>query len=264
MGLTMVAFAGTATSAPVTSCTWAEGTGSVAGDVLMPQEARQLALRQARSQAIQKAVGVAVHAETIVRDFAVVSDFIQTLTKGYVRSEQVVRWEQDRYQPRADETPIPIYRVTLKVCVLPVATLRDPGFFVTVTANKVVFTSGEKANLTIKSTRPAAIMIYNLTADDQVRPYEGAPWMGLPMKVDGVETATFPPTGVVLEMELPKGLSRTSEAFIIVATKRADHIVLPLQVGKQGTVSLSEFYAAVAAVETDIVETIVPYSIVGR
>ncbi len=171
---------GATQEAPAADCIWAEGTGSVAGDVLTPQEAKQLALRQARAQAIEKAVGVEVRAETIVRDFAVASDFIKTLTKGYVRSEQVVRWEQDRYQPRGTETPIPIYRVTVKACVLPITTLRDPGFFVTATVNKVVFAPGEKASLAVKSTRRADITIFNLTADDQVRPYEGAPWMGLP------------------------------------------------------------------------------------
>ena len=66
------------------------------------------------------------------------------------------------------------------------------------------------------------------------------------------EIGTFPPTGVSLVMELPGNYPRTSEALIIVATKRADHVVLP------------EFYAVLAAVESDGVETIVPYSIVRR
>ena len=78
------------------------------------------------------------------------------------------------------------------------------------------------------------------------------------------EIGTFPPTGMSLVMELPGSYPRTSEAFIIVATKRADHVALPLQAGKQGAVSLPEFYAALAAVEADVVETIVPYSIVRR
>ena len=55
-----------------------------------------------------------------------------------------------------------------------------------------------------------------------------------------------------LVMELPRGYPRTSEAFTIVATNRADHVVLP------------EFYAVLATVEADVVETIVPYSIVRR
>ena len=66
------------------------------------------------------------------------------------------------------------------------------------------------------------------------------------------EIGTFPPTGLSLVMELPGSYPRTSEAFIIVATKRADHVVLP------------ELYDVLAAVEADVVETIVPYSIVGR
>ena len=66
------------------------------------------------------------------------------------------------------------------------------------------------------------------------------------------EIGTFPPTGVSLVMVLPRGYPRTSEAFIIVATKQADHVVLP------------ELYAVLAAVEADVVETVVPYSIVRR
>jgi len=66
------------------------------------------------------------------------------------------------------------------------------------------------------------------------------------------EIGTFPPTGMSLVMELPGSYPRTSEAFIIVATKRADHVVLP------------EFYAVLAAVNAVVVETIVPYSIVRR
>jgi hypothetical protein len=53
-------------------------------------------------------------------------------------------------------------------------------------------------------------------------------------------------------MELPGSYPRTSEAFIIVATIRADHVVLP------------ELYAVLAAVEAGVMETIVPYSIVRR
>lgn len=49
-----------------------------------------------------------------------------------------------------------------------------------------------------------------------------------------------------------------------MATKRTDHVMLPLQIGKQETVSLPEFYAALATVEADVVDTIVSYSIVGR
>lgn len=252
------------TRAPAADCIWAEGMGLVSGDLLKPQEAKQLALRQARAQAIEKAVGIEVRAETLVRDFMVASDFIKTLTKGYVQSEQVLRWDQEAYQKKATEPPIPIYRVRLKACVKPLATLHDPGFTVTATVNKVAFAPGEKARLDITSTRPAEIRIFNLMADDRVRPYDRMSWMGLPLRLEPSERGMFPPTGVALVMELPPGYPRTSEAFILVATKQADRVVLPVPVGTEGTISLPEFHEALAAVEADLVETIVPYSIIGR
>jgi hypothetical protein len=52
-------------------------------------------------------------------------------------------------------------------------------------------------------------------------------------------------------MELPGSYPRTSEAFITVATKRANHVVLP------------ELYCCADGREVDVVETIVAYSI-GR
>lgn len=254
----------TAARASAADCIWAEGTGLVSGDLLKPQEAKQLALRQARAQAIEKAVGIEVRAETLVRDFVVASDFIKTMTKGYVQSEQVVRWDQDRYQKKVNEAPIPIYRVTLRACVKPLASFHDPGFMVTATVNRATFSPGEKARLNITSTRPVEIRIFNLTADDRVQPYDSLPWMGLPLRLEPSERGTFPPTGVALVMELPPGYPRTSEAFILVATKQADRVVLPMPVGTEGTVSLPEFYAALATVEADLVETIVPYTIIGR
>lgn len=268
MGVTVVSglFPTTAVaSRPGTAdCIWAEGMGVVSGDLLKPQEAKQLALRQARAQAIEKAVGIEVRAETLVRDFAVASDFIKTLTKGYVQAEQVVRWDQETYQKKVNEEPIPIYRVRLKACVKPLATLHDPGFRLTATINKTTFTSGEKARLEVTSTRPVDVMIFNLTADDRVQPYDRIARMGLPLRLEPSERRTFPPTGVALVMELPPGQPRTSEAFILVATKQADQVLLPMPVGNEGTLSLSEFSAALANVEEDLVETIVPYTIIER
>lgn len=236
----------------------------VSGDLLKPQEAKQLALRQARAQAIEKTVGVEVRAETLVRDFAVASDFIKTLTKGYVQSEQVVRWEQERYQKKGTEEPIPIYRVTLKACVRPLVTLHDPGFRLMTALNKTTFASGEKARLEITSTRPVDVLIFNLTADDRVQPYDRIARMGLPLRLEPSERRAFPPTGVALIMELPPGQSHTSEALILVATKQTDHVVLTMPAGTEGTISLSEFYSALASAEADLVETIVPYAIIER
>lgn len=245
-------------------CKWADGTGSVAADVLTPGEAKQLALRQARAMAIAKVTGTEVRSQTVVKDFMLASDFIKTLVNGYVRAEQIVRWEQDKYQPSPNEPPIPILRVHLRACVLPRASMHDPEFVVRAELNKYVFVPGEKGTLRVTSSRRAHVAIFNLTADDRIRPYIGQPGIGPPLLLEAGEAASFPPAGVSLVMELPPGQPRTSEAFIVVATKAEDQVVLPVRIGVQESLSIAEFYAGFGSIDADVVETIVPYSILGR
>lgn len=235
----------------------------MAADVLSTAEARQLALRQARSAAIADALGVEIKSATLVRDYMLAADFVRTLVKGYVTREQVVRWDQDRYQPSPKESPIPILRVTLRACVVPVAEKRDPGFGLKATLNKPVFMPGEKAKLEVNSTRPAHVTIFNLTDDDKVRLYGGVV-MGLPLQVLPGTPSRFPPPGVSLVMELPPGQIRASEAFIVVATRAEDRIQLPLAGDPDGILPLTEFYDRLSVVQADIIEEIVPYAIIGK
>jgi hypothetical protein len=246
-------------------CRWAEGTGSVAADVLTAGEAKQLALRQARAMAVARATGVEVHSQTIVKDFMLASDFIKTLSRGYVRAEQILRWEQEKYQRVSTDTPIPIFKVHIKACVLPRASLRDPEFLVRAALNKPVYLPGEKATLTVTSSRRAHVAIFNLTADDRVGVYVGQAGIDTPLVLEPNQAATFPPSGVSLVMELPQGQARTAEAFLVVATKVEHAVSLPLRLaGRGATLSLTEFYAGLANIETDVVEAIVPYSIIGK
>jgi hypothetical protein len=267
LSLSCVLFAmhSAAPSLHATECKWAEGTGAVAADVLTSAEAKQLALRQARAMAIARATGIEVRSQTIVKDFMVAGDFIKTLSQGYVRAEHIIRWEQEKYQPSTIDTPIPIFKVHLKACVLPRASLRDPEFLVQAQLNKPVYVPGEKAKLTVTSSRRAQVAIFNLTADDRVGVYMGQPGIGPPLLLDPNQEATFPPQGVSLIMELPPGQQRTSEAFLIIATKAEQDAALPLRLGSRGsTISLAEFYAGLADIQADVAEAIVPYSIIGR
>jgi hypothetical protein len=93
----------------------------------------------------------------------------------------------------------------------------------------------------------------------------GQPGIGPPLLLEPNQTETFPPQGVSLVMELPAGQLRTSEAFLIVATKAEQEAALPLRFGKRGnTISLTEFYAGLSEIDADVIEAIVPYSIIGR
>jgi hypothetical protein len=246
------------------ACMWADGTGTVVAEKLTPEEAKQLALRKARAMAIEKAVGIEVNSETVTKDFMLAVDFIKTLVRGYIKREQIVGWEQEKYQPVPSDAPIPIYRVQMRVCVLPRPILRDPEFVLRAELNKAIYTPGDKGRLQVTSSRRAQVAIFNLTADDRVRPYMGQPGIGPPLFLEPEEGQIFPPRGVSLVMQLPPGQTRTAEAFIIVATKTDDGVSLPLRMGTRDSLSLTEFYENLIDIEADMVETIVPYSIMEK
>jgi hypothetical protein len=248
--------------ATVLSCEWVRGTGEVFADNFTPAEARTMALRQARYQAIEKATGVYVSGATLVKDFTYVGEFVKSISKGYIREEKIISWEQDKYQPSERDFPVPILRVTLEVCVQPARPLHDTGFMITAAINKQTFTKDEKAVLEITSSRKAFLHIFNLTADDKILYYHKPPALQMPIPVEAGVKITFPRKGISLEMAPPAGYKKATEAFIIVAT--ANDINLPLVFRDKRELSLAEFYDGIMAIEGDMAESMVVYSIEGR
>lgn len=240
-------------------CKWAEGKGEVAIEGITPAEAKNLAIRQARSNAIEREIGAEVKGESLVKDYSLLGDFIRSLSRGYIRDEKVIRWEQDKFQPSPQDPPVPIFRVFIKACVEPSKALKDKGFQVKVNINKTAFNEGEMASLTIKSSRKAYINIFNLTAKDRVQYYHQPPYINMPVAVDADETMHFPPKGVSLEMSVPSGHKRAAEAFIIVAT--IEKVSLPLIFGGNTELSLTDFYNGLLSVEGDMLEEMVVYSV---
>lgn len=243
-------------------CKWAEGKGEVAIEGITPAEARNLAISQARSNAIEKEIGAEVKGESLVKDYSLLGDFIRSLSRGYIREEKVIRWEQDKFQPSPQDLPIPIFRVFISACVEPSKALKDKWFQVKVNINKTAFNEGEKASLTIKSSRKAYINIFNLTAEDKVQFYHQPPYLNMPIAIDADETISFPAKGVSLEMSVPRGHKRAAEAFIIVAT--TDNVSLPLVFDGKTDMSLTDFYNGLLSVEGDVVEEMVVYSVERR
>ena len=114
-------------------------SGEAVVEQLTPEEARHMALRNARANGIEKALGVEVRSQTLVRDFSLLGDFIETFSKGYILEEQVLNWEQKSYQESLTRPPLTSYRVTLRMRIVPSQGKRDPYFKLRATLNKNVF-----------------------------------------------------------------------------------------------------------------------------
>lgn len=240
-------------------CTWSDGIGEVAIDGITPKEAQNLALRQARYVAIEKALGSEVKGTTLVKDFALAGDFVSVMSKGYIKKETVLKWEQDKYQPTPTKPPITIYRVSINACVGKPKTLKDKSFHIFSKINKNAFSSGEKATIEIKASRNAYINVFNLTSDDKIFFYNQPPYLQMPIFLEEGQSYIFPPEGITLEMTVPDGNKKATEAFIIVATK--DKINMPFLLKEKTSISLTEFYTAILSIEGDFVDEMVVYSV---
>src|SRR3989338_4275472 len=205
-------------------CNWVESTGEAVVENITPDEARQLAINRARISAIESKTGVRVHGSTMVKNYQLLADMVHTLSQGYIIEEKLIKWEQGSVPliplNKGGEgvvLPLTTYKVFISACVAGVGE-KDPYFKIDAKLNKPVFIQGDEAIITVKTSRDAYLHIFNLTADDRISPI--APSVTLPIiPVKANKEFKFPPEGFGLLMSVIKDKKRSSECFIIVATK---------------------------------------------
>ncbi|MBI3583987.1 MAG: DUF4384 domain-containing protein [Nitrospinae bacterium] len=254
-------------------CNWVEATGEAVVENITPDEARQLAINRARISAIESKTGVRVHGGTLVKDYQLLADMVQTLSQGYIIEEKVIKWEQG---VEGLSIPLTTYKVQLSACVAGVGE-KDPYFKVDAKLNKPVFIEGEEATITVKTSRDAYLHIFNLTADDRISPI--APSVTLPIiPIKANKEFKFPPEGFGLLMSVIKDKKRSSECFIIVATKEPYDFIgfaktsssPPLEGGDKGVVraesmTVPEFYRNIIKIPSNAkAEEMLVYEVVAK
>ncbi len=248
-------------------CDWVESIGESAVENMTPDEARQTAINRARISAIESKTGVKVHGSTIVKDYNLMADIVQTLSQGYITDEKIIKWEQGSFQESENKAPITTYKVRLKACVAGVGE-KDPYFKVDAKLNKPVFIEGDEAIITIKSNKDSYINIFNLTADDRISLI--APSNTLPIiPVKANQEFRFPPEGFGLLMSVIKDKKRSSECFIIVATKEPyDFIgINKKEVGQTflSVMTVPEFYRTILKIPSNAkAEEMLVYEVVAK
>ena len=223
------------------SCRWVEARGEAVLADATADEARSLALRHARAQAVREVSGTELQSYGVVRDMATAVDLVRVSTRGYVLEEEVVRWEQYDYRDAPDNPPLTAYRVRLRVCVALLNSKRDPYFKVTATLNKETFVAGEKAIIDIRCTGDCHLTIFNWTADNHFtlllpNDYQRKTYL------QSSEAFVFPPpgSGLGLIMETLPGHRLDTEAFLIVATKK--EFDAPARLGRREGLSMGDVF----------------------
>ena len=76
-------------------------------------EAVQIALTEARRNAIEAVAGVQLGSASIVQDFVLLSDVINSSSYGQIIAEKVLKWDVEVLQKDKTKPPVVIYKVRL-------------------------------------------------------------------------------------------------------------------------------------------------------
>jgi len=148
---------------------WVTCTGDAAIQNISSEEAKILALRKARIDAIEQVCGINLQAETMVKDFQLAGDFIHSISYGHVVEEKDKKWETITMpSDNPNDPPVLIYKVSMQAKVISREEKADPSFKINLKLNRTTFQSGDEVIFKIKSTQDCYLTILNLAANDSV------------------------------------------------------------------------------------------------
>ena len=236
------------------------GVGEASLEQLTPEEARQMAMRNARANGIEKAAGTEIVSRTLVRDFSVAGDFIKALSRGFILNEEVAGWEEHIFKESADKPGILSYRVTLNLKVASLKGRRDPYFQLRTQLNRNFFIEGEEAVLKATPTRACYLNIVNLTSENRINLLFPNDYMKNNYLEEN-QTLVFPDRSMGnLVLSTTAGHRRDAEAFIVIATKQP--FPLKTLLGQDEGIMVADFYRALLELPVaEWVEDIMPYEV---
>lgn len=239
-------------------CRWVETDGSATAENITAEEAKQFALNRARMQAVEQVSSVRISGSALVKDFSLISEYIQSISHGYVLEEKVEQWDAVAHQDKKDRAPVAEYTVRLKSCVAP-GREGDPYFRVKAEMDRPVYLKGEEARIRATCAKDCYLSIVNLRADGKVKVLLPNDFAQSGMIKAGVEYI-FPPPGLALEMHTIEGQKRNTEAMVVIATKERFEMLKHIRKG--GDITPKEFYNAVLSLPADTkVEEILLYEV---
>jgi hypothetical protein len=211
---------------------WVQCSGEAAIHNITNEEAQVLAKREARRDAIEKACGISLQSETLVRDFMSSGDFIHSLSSGRVVEEKDIQWRTESVSSKEPSSPpLLVLHVEMMARVTEDSGKPDPSFKINLKMNRTVFQSGDEVVLNITTTQDCYLSVLNLGVDDSVRVLFPNKW----------QNESYVPSHQ--EIEIPDKPSRQSGLQIRVANlpgHKSDNEMVKVIATKQKMAILSE------------------------
>ncbi len=238
----------------------AEGSCAVVG--ISAEACQLLALRRARSAAIEQAAGVRVSSATVITNMRMSVDFIKTYAQGYIVNESVKWLPLGSFQRDESSAPIPEYRVRIKADVyIPGLKVKPIGLSASLNHNN--FRAGEEAFIKVKVGRDARLAIFNITADDRVMmlyPNKYVPDNHIMAGDDFI----FPSenAGISLKLATLPGHERDAEALFVAVVDEKAAAKLDALFDPFSPMSLTVFFNKYSQIADYAEDTVLAYEVV--
>jgi hypothetical protein len=185
---------------------WVKCFGEAVVRSITFEETQVLAKNRARLDAIEKVCGIALQAESMVKNFILAGDFIHSISSGNVIDEKDMQWITETIpQENPDSPPLINIKLTMSAKVVCERGMQDPSFKIDLKLNRTVFHPGDEVIINVKATRDCFLTVLNLSADDSVRILFPNRW----------QTDCF--IAADIEMEIPEKSFRESGFHVRVA-----------------------------------------------
>lgn len=235
----------------------ASGTCEISN--ITPEQAQQIALDDARRNAIEKATGIHITTASIVSNGRLTADYIKATSAGYIINEQQSWHDIKRYEDNGKT--VLVYMVEIDADVyIPQDKQTSP---LTLDFPSTVL-SGSAASLKIESSKDVHIAIFNVTSNDNVT-------MISPNNIDdymsikGGQSIVFPDKHSNYDMIFTNrdNHKEDTELFIIVAWAQTENLPIKEIFGyaPESMVAFYKKYAEICNVASDAT---ISYNVVSQ
>lgn len=249
----------------------AESVVQLADDMTV-QEARSRSRNEARRKAIEKAVGIFVKGKTVVYNYVLAEDLVQSIVRGIITDEQILE-EGIREVGQQSNGRATLYVTKIKARVRPMQAERKAEFSLKVELNQTVFREGEEVEIHISSGDDVFLHLFSVGQDDAVtvlfpnrfsqdtliRADQPFVFPNDSQRAMGIRLRVFPPAGVKHAMERIKVIATRKKRDLIKAKFREG--VFQIYEGKD-TGLVTDLLRELALLEdADWAEITVPYEV---
>jgi len=207
---------------PAAAGTWVESTGEAVIARITPERAQQVALNQARLNAVSQVNPIEITGMDYIKNMTMANKAVLLFYSGEIVEQSTLKWEIDQDQRSTTEFPELLCRVKIRARVTPRGK-PDPSFRLSATLNRETFTEGDNIVIRAEGAQDCYLTVLNWQYNDQIVLLVPSPFKreNFVQAHDKIEIPSRQERDYwSLEAQSVPGMDSVNEAIFVIATKK--------------------------------------------